>query len=265
MGCCRPGSAGSHPRFNTPSAAIITYCVVCALLAISGTFKALAILAAASTLVMYLVTAHRGAGAPAPPGDRGQAALRHSRGSRRAGDCGVTILAVLSTLAWRELAAIGVMLAASSVPFVWRYARREDVQDVRSRSQWARARAVHPLAMQQHASGRLEHREIFRRVPLQQQQLRRRTDGDGAELRHAQQAPGLDRRQAQRFPVGESRRHELAQLIEHGRAGCRDVDARIGTRDESRPALLQRLREEPAILHHAPLCIRLPSGRRGSC
>ena len=46
-----------HPRFNTPAAAIITYCVVCALLAISGTFKALAILAAASTLVMYL--AHR--------------------------------------------------------------------------------------------------------------------------------------------------------------------------------------------------------------
>ena len=46
-----------HPRFNTPAAAIATYCIVCAVLALSGTFKALAILAAAGTLVMYLVTA----------------------------------------------------------------------------------------------------------------------------------------------------------------------------------------------------------------
>ena len=57
MGCCRSWLGRVHPRFNTPAAAIITYCVVCALLAISGTFKALAILAAASTLVMYLATA----------------------------------------------------------------------------------------------------------------------------------------------------------------------------------------------------------------
>ena len=41
----------------------------------------------------------------------------------------VTIVAVLSTLAWRELAAIGVMLAASSVPVVWRATRaRRDVR-----------------------------------------------------------------------------------------------------------------------------------------
>ena len=41
----------------------------------------------------------------------------------------VAIIAVLSTLAWRELAAIGVMLAASSVPFVWRASRaRRDVR-----------------------------------------------------------------------------------------------------------------------------------------
>ena len=74
-----------HPRYNTPSAAIITYCVVCAVLALSGTFKALAILAAAGTLVMYLDHGAGGAGAAATGRERGQAALRHSR---RAGGAG---------------------------------------------------------------------------------------------------------------------------------------------------------------------------------
>ena len=37
----------------------------------------------------------------------------------------VAIVAVLSTLAWRELAAIGVMLAAASVPFVVKAARSQ--------------------------------------------------------------------------------------------------------------------------------------------
>ena len=116
------------PRFNTPAAAIITYCVVCALLAISGTFKALAILAAASTLVMYLATAiavlvlrRRQVTVGKPP-------FVIPGGPVVPVIAAVTIVAVLSTLAWRELAAIGVMLAASSVPFAWRYARREDVR-----------------------------------------------------------------------------------------------------------------------------------------
>lgn len=112
------------PRFNTPAAAIITYCVVCALLAISGTFKALAILAAASTLVMYLATAiavlvlrRRGVTVGKPP-------FVIPGGPIVPVIAAVTIVAVLSTLAWRELAAIGVMLAVSSVPFVWKASRR---------------------------------------------------------------------------------------------------------------------------------------------
>jgi len=117
------------PRFNTPAAAIITYCVVCAVLAVSGTFKALAILAAASTLVMYLATAiavlvlrRRSVTVGKPP-------FVIPGGPVVPLIAAVTIVAVLSTLAWRELAAIGVMLAVSSVPFVWRAGRaRWDVR-----------------------------------------------------------------------------------------------------------------------------------------
>lgn len=113
-----------HPRFNTPAAAIATYCAVCAVLALSGTFKALAILAAAGTLVMYLVTAiavlvlrRRGV-------NLGKPAFVIPGGPVVPVIAAVAIIAVLSTLAWRELAAIGVMLAASSVPFFWRTVNR---------------------------------------------------------------------------------------------------------------------------------------------
>ena len=109
-----------HPRFNTPAAAIATYCTVCAVLALSGTFKALAVLAAAGTLVMYLVTAiavlvlrRRAVNVGKPP-------FVIPGGPVVPLIAAVAIVAVLSTLAWRELAAIGVMLAASSVLFTWR-------------------------------------------------------------------------------------------------------------------------------------------------
>lgn len=118
-----------HPRFNTPAAAIITYCAVCALLALSGTFKVLAVLAAAASLVMYLATAvavlvlrRRGVTVGKPP-------FVIPGGPVIPVIAAVTIVAVLSTLAWRELAAIGVMLAASSVPIVRRASRaRRDVK-----------------------------------------------------------------------------------------------------------------------------------------
>ena len=107
-----------HPRFNTPAAAIITYCVVCAVLALSGTFKALAILAAAGTLVMYLVTAIAALVLRRREVNIGKPPFIIPGGPVVPVIAAVAIVAVLSTLAWRELAAIGVMLAASSVPFV---------------------------------------------------------------------------------------------------------------------------------------------------
>ncbi len=114
-----------HPRFNTPATAIVTYCVVCAILALSGTFKVLAVLSAASTLVMYLATAiavlvlrRRAVNVGKPP-------FVIPGGPVVPLIAAVAIVAVLSTLAWRELAAIGVMLAVSSVPFLWRLIKRE--------------------------------------------------------------------------------------------------------------------------------------------
>ncbi len=113
-----------HPRFNTPAAAIVTYCVVCAILALSGTFKVLAVLAAASTLVMYLLTAMAVPVLRRRAVTVGQPPFVIPGGTLIPAIAAVAILAVLSTLAWRELAAIGVMLAASSVLFAVRYLRR---------------------------------------------------------------------------------------------------------------------------------------------
>jgi len=84
----------------------------------------LAVLAAASTLVMYLATAiavlvlrRRGVTIGKPP-------FVIPGGPVVPLIAAVTIMAVLSTLAWRELAAIGVMLAVSSVPIVWKATKR---------------------------------------------------------------------------------------------------------------------------------------------
>jgi len=47
--------ASVHPRYHTPHVAIITYAAVSCALAVSGTFKPLAILASVSLLLIYLV------------------------------------------------------------------------------------------------------------------------------------------------------------------------------------------------------------------
>jgi amino acid transporter len=112
-----------HPRFRTPAAAIATYCIVCALLALSGTFKALAILAAAGTLVMYLVTALAVLVLRRKGVNTGQPPFRIPGGPLVPLIAVATIVAVLSTLKWRELAAIGVMLALAALPFGWRMVR----------------------------------------------------------------------------------------------------------------------------------------------
>lgn len=111
-----------HPRFNTPSAAIVTYCVVCALLALSGTFKVLAILAAAGTLVMYLITAIAVLALRRRAITVGEPPFIIPGGPVVPVVAALTIIAVLSTLAWKELAAIGVMLGVSST--AWLIARR---------------------------------------------------------------------------------------------------------------------------------------------
>ncbi|MGH7584116.1 MAG: APC family permease [Gemmatimonadales bacterium] len=50
-----PKFLGRTNEHGTPGAAIVTYCGICALLALSGTFRALASLSAAATLLLYLI------------------------------------------------------------------------------------------------------------------------------------------------------------------------------------------------------------------
>lgn len=47
--------ASVHPRFSTPYVAILLYTVVCATLALSGSFKQLAIMSSAGTLILYFI------------------------------------------------------------------------------------------------------------------------------------------------------------------------------------------------------------------
>jgi basic amino acid/polyamine antiporter, APA family len=44
-----------HPRYGTPAAAICVYAAVCAVMALSGTFRGLATMASAGTLILYLI------------------------------------------------------------------------------------------------------------------------------------------------------------------------------------------------------------------
>lgn len=46
-----------HPAFHTPYVAILVYVPMCAMLALSGTFRQLAVFAAAGTLTIYLISA----------------------------------------------------------------------------------------------------------------------------------------------------------------------------------------------------------------
>jgi amino acid transporter len=51
-----PSSLGRvHPTFHTPYVAILVYVPLCATLALSGTFRQLAVFAAAGTLTIYLI------------------------------------------------------------------------------------------------------------------------------------------------------------------------------------------------------------------
>jgi amino acid transporter len=44
-----------HPRFGTPAIAIGTYSCLCLLIALSGTFRQLVIIASSGTLLLYLI------------------------------------------------------------------------------------------------------------------------------------------------------------------------------------------------------------------
>jgi amino acid transporter len=104
-----------HPTFRTPWVAIMVYVPLCATLALSGTFRQLAVFASAGTLTIYLISAlgvlrlrRLGvSGAEAPfvvPG-----------GPVIPGLAALIVLGLLSSLTWQELAATGGLVVAGLI------------------------------------------------------------------------------------------------------------------------------------------------------
>jgi amino acid transporter len=102
-----------HPRFKTPAIAVGMYALMCALVAVSGSFRYLVILGTSGTLVLYLICClgllrlrARGVATSGPP-------FRAPGGSVVPLAASAIILWLLSTLAWAELAAALSFVAAS--------------------------------------------------------------------------------------------------------------------------------------------------------
>jgi APA family basic amino acid/polyamine antiporter len=111
------GLAAVHPRFKTPAIAVGMYALMCAMVAVSGSFRYLVILGTSGTLVLYLIgclgllrlRAHGVATAGSP--------FRAPGGSFVPLAASAIILWLLSTLAWAELAAALSLVAASGVVY----------------------------------------------------------------------------------------------------------------------------------------------------
>ena len=109
-----PVLAAVHPRFKTPAVAVGVYALVAVMFAVSGSFRQLAILSTAGTLVLYLICClgllrlrARGEATAGPPFLAPGGAVVPIVASG-------LILWLLSTLAWQELAATMGLVAASA-------------------------------------------------------------------------------------------------------------------------------------------------------
>ena len=111
------GLAAVHPRFKTPAIAVGMYALMCATVAVSGSFRYLVILGTSGTLVLYLICClgllrlrARDVATSGPP-------FRAPGGSFVPLAASAIILWLLSTLAWAELAAALFLVAASGVVY----------------------------------------------------------------------------------------------------------------------------------------------------
>ncbi|MGA2842723.1 MAG: APC family permease [Steroidobacteraceae bacterium] len=112
-----------HPRFGTPAASIVTYTILCAVVAWTGSFRQLVIVASSGTLLMYLICC------------LGLLRLRAKRiamdgepfhapgGSFVPLAASAIIVWMLTTLEWRELIAAFTLVAVSGTVY-WLYGRR---------------------------------------------------------------------------------------------------------------------------------------------
>lgn len=113
-----PGAlAAVHPRFKTPAVAVGTYAAACALVAWSGSFRQLVIVATSGTLLLYLICClglfRLRAGNVAAFGRP----FRAPGGAFVPLAASGIILWMLSTLPWTELTAAGLLVAASGAAY----------------------------------------------------------------------------------------------------------------------------------------------------
>ena len=122
--------AAVHPRFKSPAIAIGVYAVLCATVAVSGSFRVLVIAGTSGTLVLYLICClallrlrARGVATSGPP-------FRAPGGSAVPLAASAIILWLLSTLAWVELAAAMFLVVSSGVVYALQQRLRGHVAGV---------------------------------------------------------------------------------------------------------------------------------------
>jgi amino acid transporter len=113
-----PGKlAAVHARFGTPAVAILSYCALCLVVALSGSFRQLVIVSSSGTLLLYLICC------------LGLLRLR-SRNIAMAGEpfhapggpfvpltASAIIVWMLTTLEWKELAAAAALVILSGLAY----------------------------------------------------------------------------------------------------------------------------------------------------
>jgi amino acid transporter len=116
--------AAIHPRFGTPAVAIGVYAVVCALLALPGTFRQLGTLASSGTLLVYLVCCLGVLRLRAKNIVSEEAPFRVPFGPVIPLAACAIILWMLSTLTWLELGAALLFVAAIGLAYTVHELRR---------------------------------------------------------------------------------------------------------------------------------------------
>jgi amino acid transporter len=113
-----PASLGAvHPRFRTPHTAILFYAGLSCAFALSGTFRSLAILSAAGSLLMYLIACAATIALQRRDVRADREPLKLPGGAAIPGIACVIIVALLSALQARELVGALVMLGIASLPY----------------------------------------------------------------------------------------------------------------------------------------------------
>jgi basic amino acid/polyamine antiporter, APA family len=112
-----------HPRFGTPATSIVVYTILCAVVAWTGSFRQLVIIASSGTLLMYLICCVGLLRLRAKNIAMDGEPFRAPGGSFVPLAASAIIVWILTTLEWRELIA-GLTLVAASGMIYWLYGRR---------------------------------------------------------------------------------------------------------------------------------------------